>query len=259
MRSWRFKIQLKKLKISKSKNFVNVFESKHQIFAFVCVDVTATNKKINQKLYILKQMKDYKKFFNNEKIEMLFEQHDEDHVIDLMKDKKSSFMFLYNLTQNELTKFQRYFDDALTKEWIKHFVLSTKISILFIFKKNERLRLCVDYKDLNVVIVKNQHSLSLITKTLNRFNEFKRFTKFDFKNVYHRIRIKRDDEWKTTFRTRYEHFEYQIMLFKLINASAIFQIYINKTLKKFINNICVIYLNDILIYNENSTEHWRHI
>ena len=69
-----------------------------------------------------------------------------------------------------------------------------KTSILFVFKKDEGLRLCVDYKNLNAVIVKNRHSLSLITKTLNRFNDFKRFTKLDFKNVYHRIRIKRDDE-----------------------------------------------------------------
>ena len=69
-----------------------------------------------------------------------------------------------------------------------------KISIFFIFKKNEKFRLCVNYKDLNVVIIKNRHSLSLITKTLNRFNKFKRFIKFDFKNVYHRIRIKRDDK-----------------------------------------------------------------
>ena len=61
-------------------------------------------------------MKDYKKFFNNEKIEMLSEQHDKNHVINLMKNKKSSFMFLYNLTQNELTKFRRYFDDILIKE-----------------------------------------------------------------------------------------------------------------------------------------------
>ena len=96
-KSWRFKIQSKKLKISKSKNFVNIFESKHQIFVFVCVGVTATNKKINQKLHILKQMKNYKKFFDNEKIEMLFKQHDENHVINLMKDKKSLFMLLYNL------------------------------------------------------------------------------------------------------------------------------------------------------------------
>ena len=69
-----------------------------------------------------------------------------------------------------------------------------KISIFFIFKKNEKFRLCVDYKNLNVVIVKNRHLLSLIIKTLNRFNKFKQFIKFDFKNVYHRIRIKRDDE-----------------------------------------------------------------
>ena len=61
-------------------------------------------------------MKNYKKFFDNEKIEMLFEQHDESHVIDLMKDKESSFMFLYNLAQNELTKLRRYFDDVLTKK-----------------------------------------------------------------------------------------------------------------------------------------------
>ena len=61
-------------------------------------------------------MKDYKKFFNNEKIEMLLEQHDENHVINLIKDKKSLFMFLYNLAQNELTKFRRYFNDVLIKE-----------------------------------------------------------------------------------------------------------------------------------------------
>ena len=61
-------------------------------------------------------MKNYKKFFNNEKVEMLFEQHDEGHVIDLIKDKESSFMFLYNLAQNELTELRRYIDNVLTKE-----------------------------------------------------------------------------------------------------------------------------------------------
>ena len=61
-------------------------------------------------------MKNYKKLFDNKKIEMLFEQYDENHVIDLMKDKKSLFMFLYNLTQNELTKLRQYFDNVLIKE-----------------------------------------------------------------------------------------------------------------------------------------------
>ena len=61
-------------------------------------------------------MKNYKKFFDNEKIEMLFEQHNENHVINLMKDKESSFMFLYNLAQNELTKFRQYLNNVLIKE-----------------------------------------------------------------------------------------------------------------------------------------------
>ena len=139
-------------------------------------------------------MKNYKKFFNNKKIEILFKQYNEDHVINLMKDKKSSFMFLYNLAQNKFAKFQWYFNNVLIKEWIKYFVSSTKISIFFIFKKDKRLRLCIDYKNLNIIIIKNWYSLSMIMKTLNHFNEFKRFIKFNFKNIYHWICIKCDDE-----------------------------------------------------------------
>ena len=94
---------------------------------------------------------------------------------------------------------------------------------------------------------------------MNLLSETKRFIKLNLKNVYHRIRIKRDDEWKTTFRTRYKHFEYQVISFELTNAFVISQIYINKTLRELVNVICVIYLNDILIYSENSTKHWCYI
>ena len=96
--SWRFKIQLKKLKISKSKNFANVFKLKYQIFAFICANDVSTNEKTNYELCVSKQIKDYKKLFDNEKIEMLFKQHDKSHVIDLIKNKESSFMLLYNLS-----------------------------------------------------------------------------------------------------------------------------------------------------------------
>ena len=74
------------------------------------------NKKINYKLCVSKQIRNYKKFFDNEKIEMLSEQHDENHVINLIESKESSFMFLYNLSQNELMKLRRYLDDVLIKE-----------------------------------------------------------------------------------------------------------------------------------------------
>ena len=155
-----------------------------------------------------------------------------------------------------MTKLRRYIENVLIKKWIKHFVSFVDASIFFVFKKNDDLRLCMNYKKFNAITIKNRHSLFLITKILNRFCEVKYFIKLNLKNVYHRIRIKINNKWKTTFRTRYDHFEYQIMFFELINVSTIFQIYINKILRDFIDVICVVYLNDILIYNNDSTFHW---
>ena len=224
------------------------------------VDVNEHAKKQKTKITKMsKQIKNLQNQFDDIKIDILSKFNKNDHVIDFKKNEKSSFMSLYNLSQNELTKFRRYIENVLIKNWIKHSISFANASILFVFKKNENFRFCVNYRNLNAMTIKNRHSLSLITKTLNRFNDVKKFIKIDLKNVYHRIRIKQNDEWKTTFRTRYEHFEYQIKFFELINVSTIFLIYINKTLRKFVDMICVIYLNDILIYNNDSTQHWRHV
>ena len=131
--------------------------------------------------------------------------------------------------------------------------------MLFMKKSNKSLRLCVNYRDLNKIIIKNKHLLSLLLKTLNRFAYAKRFIKIDIRNVYHRIRVRKSDAWKTTFRTRYDQFKYQMILFELANAFVIFQFYINYVLKSYIDVFCVIYLNDVLIYSENETQHWEHI
>ncbi len=117
----------------------------------------------------------------------------------------------------------------------------------------------MNYQDLNKITVKNHHSLSLISETLDRLSRIKQFTKLDLKNVYHCLRIRREDEWKTTFRTHYDHFKYMIMSFDLINASIIFQTYINKILTELLNNFCVVYLNDILIFFVEKTDHVDHV
>ncbi len=78
-------------------------------------------------------------------------------------------------------------------------------------------------------------------------------------NAYNRIRIKKKNEWKTTFHFRYEHFEYLMMSFDLTNASITFQVYINKTFNEFVNDFCVMYLNDILIFFKNKKSHVRYI
>jgi hypothetical protein len=80
----------------------------------------------------------------------------------------------------------------------------------------------VDYKDLNKITIKNRYSFLLIKEILNRFSGAAVYTKLDLKNIYYRIRIRKRDEWKTIFRIRYGHFEYKMILFNFINASATF-------------------------------------
>ena len=257
--NWRFKININTFEVSKSKQFAKVLQKQFIVYVLIIANVTTMfeNKSKSSELF-----EDYlylKKMFDNELTKMLSEQDYEDHVIDLIKNKKLSYMSLYNLFQIELTKLRRYLNNALIKRWIKFSVSLANVSIFFMFKKDERLRLCINYKNLNAIIIKNRHSLSFIIETLNRLCNIKRFMKLNLKNAYHRIRIKWDDEWKTTFRTRYDHFEYQIMSFKLANASTIFQIYINKVLRRLINVIYVIYLNNILIFNEDSTKYRLHV
>jgi uncharacterized protein YqgQ len=114
-------------------------------------------------------------------------------------------------------------------------------------------------QDLNKITRKNRHFLSLIIQMLNQLKNCRFFMKIDLTNVYNQIRIKKNDEWKTTFCIRYEHFEYLIMFFDLANASITFQVYINKIFNELINDFCVMYLNVILIFFKNREFHVQHI
>ena len=134
---------------------------------------------------ISKNYLNLKKLFDNKKAKVLFEQSQRNHIIDLMKNIKSSYMLLYNSFQKKLTELWRYLNNVLNKDSIKLSVSLVDVSILFVFKKGERLRLYVNYKNLNAIIIKNCHFLSLITKTLNRLCKVKRFIKLNLKNVYH--------------------------------------------------------------------------
>ncbi len=216
----------------------------HQVKAMNNVTSCITNALETQTLLV--ELKEYEDVFSTESVDKLLLHVDHDHAIEITAE--SLYESLYNLLNTELATLRQYLDDVLAKEWIKHFISLTDASILFILKKNDSLRLCVNYRDLNKIIVKNRHLLSLISETLDRLNKIKQFIKLNLKNAYHRLRIWREDEWKMMFRTRYDHFEYMIMSFDLINASVIFQTYINKILTELLNNFCIVYLNDILIF-----------
>ena len=107
--------------------------------------------------------------------------------------------------------------------------------------------------------VKNRHPLPLISELLDCLNGSKVFSKIDLKNAYYRIRIQEGDEWKTAFCTRYGHFEYLVMPFGLTNAPATFQAYINRALRGYIDDFCVVYLDDILIFSQSEEDHHQHL
>ena len=106
---------------------------------------------------------------------------------------------------------------------------------------------------------KNRHPLPLIGETLDRLGRAVIFSKLDLKDAYHRIPIKRGNEWKTAFCTRYGHFEYKVMPFGLTNAPATFQAYINRALAGLVDVCCVVYLDDILIYSDTREQHVRDV
>ena len=204
-----------------------------------------------------KQLEEYSDVFSTEEAGKLPSHEGRDHAIETTAEPP--FGPLYNLSNTELAALRSYLDDALAKGWIQHSTSPAGAPILFVPKKDGGLRLCVDYRGLNKVTVKNRHPLPLISETLDRLNGAKHFTKLDLKDAYHRIRIRKGDEWKTAFRTRYGHFEYMVMPFGLTNAPATFQAYINKSLIGLIDHFCVVYLDDILIYSDSISEHIDHV
>ena len=257
--TWRFKINAKKLVIEEPKEFAKSLSSQQAVFALICAGVGDPAADESRVPTIPDQVKEYSEQFDDKMAGVLPEQKGSHHAIDLVEGQEPPFMALYNLSQKELAELRRYIEDALAKGWIKHSVSPAGAPILFVPKKDGGLRLCVDYRGLNAMTIKNRHPLPLITETLDRLSGAKRFTKLDLKDAYHRIRIKAGDEWKTAFRTRYGHFEYQVMPFGLANAPATFQAYINKALRGLIDVTCVVYLDDILIYSSDPAEHWRHV
>jgi hypothetical protein len=119
--------------------------------------------------------------------------------------------------------------------------------------------MCVDYRGLNKVTIKNRYPLPLISGLLDQFDQAKIHTKIDLCGAYNLVHIKEGDEWKTTFRTRYGHFEYNVMPFGLTNAPTIFQHLMNDVFREFLDDFVVYYLDDILVFSKNEEEHINHV
>ena len=114
-----------------------------------------------------------------------------DHEIETKSNNNSFYDSIYNFSVTELEVLRNYINKNFKKKFIKRFKFFAKIFILFVKKSNDNLRLCVNYRDLNVITIKNRYSLFLINENLNKLSKTKIFTKLNMINVFHRIRIKK--------------------------------------------------------------------
>jgi hypothetical protein len=131
--------------------------------------------------------------------------------------------------------------------------------VLFVEKKDGSKRLCVDYRALNAVTIKNKYHLPCIDVLFEQLRGAKIFSKIDLNSGYHQLRIKEEDIEKTAFSTRYGHYEYIVMSFGLTNAPAAFMEAMNRMLHEYLDGFIVVFLDDILIYSKSKEEHYGHL
>jgi hypothetical protein len=149
--------------------------------------------------------------------------------------------------------------ELLDKGFIRASTSQWGCPALFVKKKDESLRLCVDYRPLNAVTIKNKYPLSRIDVLFDQLVGAKVFSKIDLCSGYHQIKIRASDILKTTFSTRYGLYEYLVMSFGLTNAPAYFMYLMNLVFMPELDKFVVVFIDDILVYSKSEDEHTKHL
>ena len=131
--------------------------------------------------------------------------------------------------------------------------------VLFVRKKDGTLRLCIDYRQLNRVTIKNRYPLPRIDDLFDQLRGACVFSKIDLRSGYYQLKIKNEDVPKTTFRTRYGHYEFLVMPFGLTNAHAAFMDLMNRVFQQYLDRFVIVFIDDILVYSKSKSEHVQHL
>nr|GEW88423.1 retrotransposon protein, putative, Ty3-gypsy subclass [Tanacetum cinerariifolium] len=165
----------------------------------------------------------------------------------------------YRLAPFEMKELSEQLQELFKKGFIRPSSSPWGASVLFVKKKDGSFRTCIDYRELNKLIVKNRYPLSRIDDLFDQLQGSSVYSKIDLRLGYHQLRVREQDVPKIACRTRYGHYECQVMPFGLTNAPAVFMDLMNQVCKPYLDKFVIVFIDDILIYSKNEKEHKEHL
>jgi hypothetical protein len=180
-------------------------------------------------------------------------------AIELLPGTAPIFKRAYRIFGPELVELKKQIDELSVKGYIRPSTSPWAAPILFVEKKDGTKRMCIDYRALNEVTIKNKYPLPRIEDLFDQLRGASVFSKIDLRSGYHQLRIRSSDILKTTFITKYGLYEFTVMSFSLTNAPAFFMNLMNSVFMDYLDKFVVVFIDDILIYSRNEEEHADHL
>ncbi|GJS39182.1 putative nucleotidyltransferase, ribonuclease H [Tanacetum coccineum] len=165
----------------------------------------------------------------------------------------------YRLAPTEMQELFNQLKELQEKGFIRPSSSPWGAPVLFMKKKDGSFRMCIDYRELNKLTIKNRYPLPRIDELFDQLQGSWYFSKIDLRSGYHQLRVREEDIPKTAFRTRYGHFEFTVMPFGLTNAPAVFMDLMNRVCRPYLNKFVIVFIDDILIYSKSKEEHKVHL
>ncbi|GJX73446.1 putative reverse transcriptase domain-containing protein [Tanacetum coccineum] len=165
----------------------------------------------------------------------------------------------YRLAPSEMKELAEQLQELTDKGFIRPSSSPWGAPVLFVKKKDGSFRMCIDYRELNKLTVKNRYPLPRIDDLFDQLQGSSIYSKIDLRSGYHQLRVREEDIPKTAFRTRYGHYEFQVMSFGLTNAPAVFMDLMNRVCKPYLDKFVIVFIDDILIYSKSKKEHEEHL
>ncbi|GJZ38565.1 putative reverse transcriptase domain-containing protein [Tanacetum coccineum] len=165
----------------------------------------------------------------------------------------------YRLAPSEMQELSNQLQELTDRGFIRPSTSPWGAPVLFVKKKDGSFRMCIDYRELNKLTIKNRYPLPRIDDLFDQLQGSSVYSKIDLRSGYHQLRVREEDIPKTAFRTRYRHYEFQVMSFGLTNAPVVFMDLMNRVCKPYLDKFVIVFIDDILIYSRNKEEHANHL